>query len=72
DPLLPWMGGTAAVDAAFFDLIIDLPGPFPQLFGLPRQAVSSVDYAIGLYASALVRDGGTLQIGIGTLADALS
>ncbi|KHL65243.1 acetyl-CoA hydrolase, partial [Xanthomonas euvesicatoria] len=34
DPLLPWMGGTAAVDAAFFDLIIDLPGPFPQLFGL--------------------------------------
>lgn len=72
DPLLPWMGGTAAVDAAFFDLIIDLPGPFPQLFGLPRQAVRSVDYAIGLYASALVRDGGTLQIGIGTLADALS
>lgn len=72
DPQLPWMGGAAAVDAAFFDLIIDLPGPFPQLFGLPRQAVNSVDYAIGLYASALVRDGGTLQIGIGTLADALS
>ncbi|QBG95064.1 acetyl-CoA hydrolase [Xanthomonas oryzae] len=72
DPQLPWMGGTAAVDAAFFDLIIDLPGPSPHLFGLPRQPVNSVDYAIGLYASTLVRDGGTLQIGIGTLADALS
>ncbi|MCC4619357.1 acetyl-CoA hydrolase [Xanthomonas cassavae CFBP 4642] len=72
DPQLPWIGGTAAVDAAFFDMVIDLPGPSPRLFGLPRQPVSSVDYAIGLYASTLVRDGGTLQIGIGTLADALS
>ncbi|RZA28462.1 MAG: acetyl-CoA hydrolase, partial [Lysobacteraceae bacterium] len=42
------------------------------LFALPRQPVSDVDYAIGLYASTLVRDGGTLQIGIGALADALS
>ncbi|WP_349811182.1 acetyl-CoA hydrolase/transferase C-terminal domain-containing protein [Xanthomonas dyei] len=72
DPQLPWMGGAAAVDAAFFDLVIDLPGPSPRLFGLPRQPVTTVDYAIGLYASTLVRDGGTLQIGIGTLADALS
>ncbi|MCC4609602.1 acetyl-CoA hydrolase/transferase C-terminal domain-containing protein [Xanthomonas campestris] len=72
DPQLPWIGGTAAVDAAFFDLVIDLPGPSPRLFGLPRQPVTSTDYAIGLYASTLVRDGGTLQIGIGTLADALS
>ena len=47
------------------------PGPYPQLFALPRQPVSDADYAIGFYASALVRDGGTLQIGIGALADAL-
>ncbi|MBB3855149.1 acyl-CoA hydrolase [Xanthomonas arboricola] len=72
DTQLPWIGGTAAVEETFFDLVIDLPGPSPRLFGLPRQPVNSVDYAIGLYASALVRDGGTLQIGIGTLADALS
>lgn len=72
DPLLPWLGGTAAVDADFFDLVVSPPPPYPPLFGLPRQPVSDVDYAIGLYASALVRDGGTLQIGIGTLADALS
>lgn len=71
DPELPWIGGTAAVDETYFDLVISPPGPYPALFGLPRQPVSDVDYAIGLYASALVRDGGTLQIGIGALADAL-
>lgn len=72
DPQLPWLGGSAAVDETFFDLVITPPGPYPALFGLPRQPVSDADHAIGLYASTLVRDGGTLQIGIGALADALS
>ena len=71
DPALPWLDGTAAVDAAFFDVVIAPPPPWPRLFGLPRQPVSDADYAIGFYASTLVRDGGTLQIGIGALADAL-
>ncbi|QWP76743.1 acetyl-CoA hydrolase [Lysobacter sp. K5869] len=71
DPLLPWLGGSAAVDASFFDAVVTPPGPYPKLFGLPRQPVSDADYAIGFHASTLVRDGGTLQIGIGTLADAL-
>ena len=34
--------------------------------------VSTVDHAIGLHASSLVRDGGTLQIGIGSLGDAVA
>ncbi|MEL1266024.1 acetyl-CoA hydrolase/transferase C-terminal domain-containing protein [Pseudoxanthomonas putridarboris] len=71
DPLLPWIGGTAAVEEDYFDLVVAPPGPYPALFGLPRQPLSDAEYAIGLYASALVRDGGTLQIGIGALADAL-
>jgi acyl-CoA hydrolase len=71
DPELPWMGGSASVDAAFFDIIVAPPGPYPKLFGLPRQPVSDADYAIGFHASTLVDDGGTLQIGIGALADAL-
>ncbi|WP_211369613.1 acetyl-CoA hydrolase/transferase C-terminal domain-containing protein [Pseudoxanthomonas yeongjuensis] len=72
DPELPWIGGTAAVEEDFFDIVVAPPGPYPKLFALPRQPVNDADYAIGLYASALVRDGGTLQIGIGALADALS
>ena len=71
DPQLPWLGGSAVVPDGFFDIVIDPPGPHPQLFALPRQPVTDADHAIGLYASALVRDGGTLQIGIGALADAL-
>lgn len=42
-----------------------------KLFAAPRQPVDDIDYAIGLYASTLIKDGGTLQIGIGALADAL-
>lgn len=72
DPRLPWLDGVAAVDKDFFDIVVQPPRPYPQLFALPRQPVGDADYAIGLYASALVKDGGTLQIGIGALADALS
>jgi acyl-CoA hydrolase len=71
DPHLPFLGGAGDVPRAFFDLVLDLPGPAPALFALPRQPVSDAEFAIGLYASTLVRDGGTLQIGIGSLSDAL-
>ncbi len=72
DPGLPWIENGASVDAGFFDLVVTPPGPHPKLFALPRQPVADAEYAIGFYASTLVRDGGTLQIGIGALADALS
>ncbi|HVI58703.1 MAG TPA: acetyl-CoA hydrolase/transferase C-terminal domain-containing protein [Luteimonas sp.] len=71
DPQLPWLGGTAAVALDFFDLVVAPPAPYPRLFALPRQPVGDADHAIGLYASALMRDGGTLQVGIGALSDAL-
>lgn len=71
DPELPWLDGPCAVDVDFFDIVLDLPGPATKLFAVPRQPVSDAEYAIGLRASALVRDGGTLQIGIGALSDAL-
>ena len=71
DPGLPFIGGTASVPREFFDHVVELPGPTPMLFALPRQPVSDPEFAIGLYASTLVRDGGTLQIGIGSLSDAL-
>lgn len=72
DPMLPWLGGSALVDDDFFDIVVRPPAPHPKLFALPRQPVGDIDHAIGLYASTLVKDGGTLQIGIGALADALS
>ena len=71
DDKLPWLDGPCAVEPEFFDVILDPPGPTPKLFATLRNQVSDADYAIGFIASALVRDGGTLQIGIGSLADAL-
>jgi len=71
-PELPFLGGSAEVPRHFFDAVLELPRPAPRLFALPREPVSDADFAIGLYASTLVRDGGSLQIGIGALSDALT
>lgn len=67
---LPFLGGDAAVAPEWFDGLFDA-GRY-TLFPVPAPAVSLVDHAIGLRAASLVRDGGTLQIGIGALADAVS
>ena len=68
-PDLPYIGHDAEVPLEFADLIVDSPAH--QLFALPREPVVVLEHAIGLHASTLVRDGGTLQIGIGALSDAL-
>lgn len=70
-PDLPWLGGEAAVPRKFFDRVESVEAPAPRLFAMPRKPVGDTDYAIGLHASRLVRDGGTLQIGIGALSDGL-
>jgi acyl-CoA hydrolase len=67
---LPYMHGDAEVGPGFFDRILP-PDPSQGLFALPRTPVSVQDHWVGLYASSLVADGGTLQIGIGSLGDAL-
>jgi acyl-CoA hydrolase len=69
-PDLPYMSGHAEVAGDFFDLEL-APARSPRLFALPRPAVDVAQYALGLHASALVKDGGCLQIGIGALSDAL-
>jgi hypothetical protein len=47
------------------------PGGHAHAVRPPNNKVSTADYAIGLHASSLVVDGGTLQIGIGSLGDAI-
>lgn len=69
-PELPFMHGDAVVDSDFFDEVID-EDPAQPLFALPRQAIHLQDYAVGFHASRLIADGGTLQIGIGSLSEAL-
>jgi acyl-CoA hydrolase len=68
---MPYLPGSAELPAEAFDAVLDDPRDDGMLFGPPNAPLSSVDHAIALHASALVRDGGTLQIGIGELGDAL-
>jgi acyl-CoA hydrolase len=68
---MPFMFGPAAVEADTFDYLVEHPRYDYDLFAPPNQRLSTVDYAIGLYGARLVRDAGTLQIGIGELGDAL-
>ncbi len=69
-PDLPFISGHAEVPASYFDVELQAAG-MPPLFTLPRLPVDLAEYAIGLHASALVKDGGCLQVGIGALSDAL-
>lgn len=72
NPNLPYLGHDAEVPADLFDIIVDDSRAHGALFSTPRTPVTLADYAIGLHASTLVRDGGTLQIGIGSLGDAVT
>ncbi|MEO8019042.1 MAG: acetyl-CoA hydrolase/transferase C-terminal domain-containing protein [Pseudomonadota bacterium] len=68
---MPFMLGAASLGADAFDLLLDHSRYDYDLFAPPNPSLSAVDHAIGLHASSLVRDGGTLQIGIGELGDSI-
>jgi acyl-CoA hydrolase len=68
---MPFMLGAANVPPDTFDLLLDHSRFDYDLFAPPNPALATVDHAIGLHASSLVRDAGTLQIGIGELGDSI-
>ncbi|MFS0825292.1 acetyl-CoA hydrolase/transferase C-terminal domain-containing protein [Pseudomonas phoenicis] len=68
---LPYMPGDAELSESQFDLLIAEPEQ-RRLFSTPNMPVTTQDHCIGLHVSALVRDGGTLQIGIGAMGDAVA
>jgi acyl-CoA hydrolase len=69
---MPFMTGHAQVEPERFDFLIDDPRYDFDLYGPPNPPLGTIDHAIGMYTSSLVRDGGTLQIGIGELGDSLA
>lgn len=68
---LPYLGNDAAVPESAFDMIFERQRDEYPLFPVPQMSVSPVDHLIGFYASALLKDGGTLQVGIGSLGAAV-
>ncbi len=69
---LPFMPGQGDLPAEEFTAILDSPETDFPLFAPPAEPIGDTEYAIGLHAAGLVRDGGTLQIGIGQVGDALA
>ncbi|EJL86921.1 hypothetical protein PMI15_01260 [Polaromonas sp. CF318] len=69
---MPFMPNHAVVPPGFFDVVVTDVQATHTLFAPPNNKVGTADYAIGLHAASLVVDGGTLQIGIGALGDAIA
>lgn len=68
---LPFMYGESIVAEDYFDIIVDNRELDYAIFAPPKMLVPDVDYIIGLHASTLIKDDGEIQIGIGSLGDAL-
>ena len=71
NPEMPFMPNDAEVTADFFDYIHDDPQLYTPLFCTPHQPITPTDHMIGFYTSTLIADAGSLQIGIGSLGDAV-
>jgi hypothetical protein len=69
---LPFMPGAGDLPAEQFSAMLDSPNTDFPLFAPPSEPITDTKYAIGLHAAGLIRDGGTLQIGIGQVGDALA
>src|SRR6516162_2799208 len=69
---LPFMPGDGDIAESEFDLMLDAPATDFRLFAPPREAIDPADYAAGLHVARTVADGGTLQLGIGSLGDAVA
>jgi acyl-CoA hydrolase len=69
---LPYMPGPSVVAPETFDLILDEAGHELEPFAISNRPVTTAGHFIGLHASTLIRDGGTIQLGIGQLGDALA
>jgi len=69
---LPFMPGLGDLPGDEFSAVLDSAETDFPLFAPPAEPISDTKYAIGLHAAGLVPDGGTLQIGIGQVGDALA
>ncbi len=68
---MPFMYGDAVVEADTYDIILQGPQYDYELFCPPKDPVALPDHMIGINVSTLIKDGGTIQVGIGALGDAI-
>ncbi|WP_243405061.1 acetyl-CoA hydrolase/transferase C-terminal domain-containing protein [Pelagivirga sediminicola] len=68
---MPFMDGPAALEMDALQMKLEPHAPY-GLFSAVRRPVSDAQHAIGLHVARQIRDGGTLQIGIGAIGDAVA
>jgi acyl-CoA hydrolase len=69
---LPFMPGDADIASSDFDMLLEGPQTDFPLFAPPRDPIDLAEHAAGLHVARTVVDGGTLQLGIGSLGDAVA
>lgn len=68
---MPFMYGDAVYPVDAYDIVLKGPQYNYELFAPPKDPVTIRDHMIGINVSTLIKDGGTLQVGIGSLGDAI-
>ncbi|MAK83892.1 MAG: acetyl-CoA hydrolase [Phenylobacterium sp.] len=69
---LPYMPGPGELEPDAFAMMLESPEVEFPLPGPPKQPVSQTHYAMGFHVASLIPDGGTLEIGIGSMGHAVA
>jgi len=69
NPLVPTVYGDNEIHISQVDYLYELKRPLPQIDKMP---ITDVERKIGEYVASLVRDGDTIQLGIGSIPDAIA
>lgn len=68
NPNMPRTHGDALVSVEDIDALVHVDDPIPEV---PIPELSEIDHAIGRYIAEMVEDGATLQMGIGSIPNAV-
>lgn len=69
NPGVPWVHGERTLTVSDVELLVQASAPPADLPGMPP---GPVEQAIGRHVAGFVKDGATLQLGIGTVPDAVA
>lgn len=71
NPQLPFISGDSELALGDLDFVLEGDTFDTPLFPAPALPVGLSEYALAFHIASLVADGGTLQVGIGALGDAI-
>ena len=69
---MPFMPNEAELPASKLDMILENPRYDTALYPVPNEPIDRPSYAIAVHVASMIEDGGTLQVGIGSLGDAIT